>query len=128
MYLVDTGFLILLSCHVCPTPALPPGDLLSVCYQLEVSLLTILEFLDLDRQHMQNGLLPDINQTYILTNSIRYDGEVMRALLGGKLSTSDFLKLEHTPLADIVAEEPGNEHYRKGLMEPSGKVKGGAGE
>ena len=27
-----------------------------------------------------------------------------------------------------MAEEPGNEHYRKGLMEPSGKVKGGAGE
>ena len=93
-----------------------------------MSLLTILEFLNPDRQHMQNGLLPDINQTYILTNSIRYDGEVMRALLGGKLSSSDFLKLEHTPLADIVAEEPGNEHYRKGLMEPSGKVKGGAGK
>lgn len=93
-----------------------------------MSLLTILEFLNPDRQHMQNGLLPDINQTYILTNAIRYDGEVMRALLGGKLSSSDFLKLEHTPLADIVAEEPGNEHYRKGLTEPSGKVKGGAGE
>ena len=96
------------------------GDLASTCNTLDLSLLEMLGFLSSERQHMQHGLFPDINQTYILSNAIRFDSEIMKALVGGKLSSSDFLKVENTPLGDILAEEPGSEHYTKGLLEPMG--------
>ena len=96
------------------------ADLASTCNTLDLSLLEMLDFLSSERQHMQHGLFPDINQTYILSNGIRFDSEIMKALVGGKLSSSDFLKVENTPLGDILAEEPGSEHYTKGLLEPMG--------
>lgn len=35
-----------------------------------------------------------------------------KALIGVPLKSSEFLKLEQTHLADVIAEEAGNEHYR----------------
>ena len=35
-----------------------------------------------------------------------------KALIGTPLKSSEFLKLEQTHLADIIAEEAGNERYR----------------
>ena len=35
-----------------------------------------------------------------------------KALVRALLKSSEFLKLEQTHLADIIAEEAGNEHYR----------------
>ena len=35
-----------------------------------------------------------------------------KALIGAPLKSNEFLKLEQTHLADIIAEEAGNEHYR----------------
>lgn len=35
-----------------------------------------------------------------------------KALIGVPLKDSEFLKLEQTHLADIIAEEEGNEHFR----------------
>jgi hypothetical protein len=35
-----------------------------------------------------------------------------KALIGAPLKSSEFLKLEQTHLADIIAEEAGKEHYR----------------
>ena len=42
-----------------------------------------------------------------------------RALLGTPLKDSEFLKLEQTHLADVIAEEQGNEHFRAGNAEVS---------
>lgn len=36
-----------------------------------------------------------------------------KALIGVPLKDSEFLKLEQTHLADIIAEEAGNEHFRE---------------
>ena len=38
-----------------------------------------------------------------------------KALVGVPLKDSEFLKLEQTHLADIIAEEEGNEHFRAGV-------------
>ena len=96
------------------------GDLTSTCGTLDLPLLEMLDFLSSEREHMQHGLFPDINQTYMLSNAIRFDGEILKGLVGGKLSSSEFLKVESTPLGDILAEEPGSEHFNKDLMEPPG--------
>jgi len=44
--------------------------------------------------------------------SIMYDLDFCKALMGSQLKSNEFLKLEQTYLADVIAEEPGNEHYR----------------
>ena len=35
-----------------------------------------------------------------------------KAFIGAPLSESEFLKIEQTHLADVIAAEVGNEHYR----------------
>ena len=48
-----------------------------------------------------------------LASDIVYTGQVFcKALVGVTLKDSEFLKLEQTHLADIIAEEDGNEHFR----------------
>ena len=96
-------------------------ELTATCKVLDLSLLEVMEFFTSERKHMEDGIFPDINQTYILTSSIRLESEVGKALLGGKLSSSEYLKVDNTPLGDILAEEPGSEHYTKGLLEPAGE-------
>ena len=63
---------------------------------------------------MQQGFFPEVQPAYILTCNITYDTDFCKALMGSQLKASEFLKLEQTLLADVIAEEPGNEHYRWG--------------
>lgn len=35
-----------------------------------------------------------------------------KAFIGAPLSDSEFLKIEQTHLADVIAAEDGNDHYR----------------
>ena len=37
---------------------------------------------------------------------------MLAGLIGAHLKTSEFMKLEQTALADVIAEEEGNEEYR----------------
>ena len=88
------------------------ADVLGTCGVLKIPLNTMLEFLDKDRLHMQQGLFPEIEDSYILNSNLGYDADFCKALMGSKLKSNEFLKLEQTLLADVIAEEPGNEHYR----------------
>lgn len=86
--------------------------MLSACGFLKLPLKEMLEFLDKDRLHMQQGLFPEVEESYILNCTLNYDTDFCKALMGSKLRSNEFLKLEQTLLADVIAEEPGNEHYR----------------
>lgn len=88
------------------------ADVLSTCGFLKIPLKTMLEFLDKDRLHMQQGLFPEVEESYILNSTLGYDTDFCKALMGSKLKGNEFLKLEQTLLADVIAEEPGNEHFR----------------
>lgn len=87
-------------------------DVLSTCGFLKIPLKVMLEFLNKDRLHMQQGLFPEVEEAYILNSTLSYDADFCKALMGSKLKSNEFLKLEQTLLADVIAEEPGNEHYR----------------
>jgi len=88
-------------------------DCLTCCQNLDIPLRNILEFLDKDRLHMEQGFFPDVQDSYILSCSISYDTDFCKALMGSQLKSQEFLKIEQTKLADVIAEEPGNEHYRQ---------------
>ena len=87
-------------------------DALSCCRVLNVPLKDMLEFLDKDRIHMEQGFFPEIEQSFILSCEITYDIDFCKALMCSNLKSNEFLKIEQTKLADVIAEEPGNEHYR----------------
>ncbi len=87
-------------------------DCLNVCQMLDITLREMLEFLDKDRPHMEQGFFPDVQDSYILSSTINYDTDFCKALMGSQLKSQEFLKIEQTKLADVIAEEPGNEHYR----------------
>ena len=87
-------------------------DMLSTCHFLAVPLQEMLEFLDKERTHMQQGFYPDVQDSDILTSTIAYDTDFCKAIMGSQLTATEFLKLEQTLLADVIAEEPGNQHYR----------------
>ena len=61
---------------------------------------------------MKQGLFPDIQESYILSSQITYDGDFCRALMGAKLTSNEFLKLEQTQLAGVILEEPGSEYLK----------------
>ena len=84
----------------------------SIAQFLDVPMVEVLEFLSDDRPHMEQGFFPDIQQSYIMSCQVTYEGGFSKALMGGHLKSEEFLKLEQTVLADVIAEEPGNEHYR----------------
>ena len=96
-------------------------DLSWVCSVINMPVHEMLDFLSSERQHMQHGLFPDINLHYGVQNALRLDGETMKVLSGGRLSSSEYLKVENTPLGEILSEEPGSEHYTKALLEPTGE-------
>ena len=48
-------------------------DAVSVCSFLDIPLHGILNFLDQERLHMQQGLFPDVERDYILSSGLRYD-------------------------------------------------------
>ena len=85
-----------------------------------MKLCELVEFLNQDRTHMKQGLIlnkrhgmySDIQQMYLLESVLAFDEISLRALLGSNLKASEFLKLEQTCLADVIAEEGGNKHLR----------------
>ena len=79
---------------------------------LDIPLKETLEFLNKDRAHMEQGFFPDVQDSYIMAGAITYDTDFCKALMGSQLKSHEFLKIEQTKLADVIAEEPGNEHYR----------------
>ncbi len=88
------------------------ADVLSTCQFLSIPLQEMLIFLDQERKHMQQGFFPDVQDSYILNSSVTYDSDFCKALMGTQLKATEFLKIEQTILADVIAEEPGNQHYR----------------
>ena len=92
----------------------PYGTLaLQVCHNCDIKISELMSFFDADRPHMQQGLFPDIQQSYLLHSNISFDEVSVRALAGAPLKSNDMLKLEQTFLADIIVEEEGNEHLRQ---------------
>ena len=87
-------------------------DPISVCSFLDIPLQDVLDFLDQDRLHMQQGFFPDVHHSYILESSLNYDTDVCNVLMGMNLKQNDFLKIEQTYLADIVVQEPEYQRFR----------------
>ena len=88
------------------------ADVLSTCQFLNIPLQEMLVFLDRERKHMQQGFFPEVQDSYILSCNVTYDSDFCKALMGTQLKATEFLKIEQTILADVIAEEPGNQHYR----------------
>lgn len=87
-------------------------DCVSAAQSLDISISEVLAFLAKERLHMQQGLLPDIQESYLLNSNMSYDGDFCTALLGSKLTSNEFLKLEQTDLAKVILEEPGSEYLK----------------
>ena len=96
-------------------------DPVSLCSFLDVPLQEVLDFLDQDRLHMQQGFFPDIQHSSIVQSNLSYDTDWFKALMGADLKQNDFLKIEQTYLADIVAQEPEYQHFREQAGEDKSK-------
>ncbi len=88
------------------------AEVLSTCQFLTIPLQEMLVFLDKEREHMEQGYFPEVQDSYILSCRIDYDADFCKALMGTQLKSTEFLKIEQTQLANVIAEEPGNEYYR----------------
>jgi hypothetical protein len=88
-------------------------DPISTSRMTKLSLIQMIDFLSSNRLHMKQGLFPNVQQTFILQSNLGYDDVTLRALVGASIKANDFLKLEQTCLADVIAEEAGNEHLRE---------------
>ena len=91
-----------------------------LCRVCEFSISEISDFFRNDRVHMQQGLFPEVKHAHILNTAVRFDDVPLRALMGLPLTSSEFLRIEQTHLADVIVEESGNEHYRQGVQQPKG--------
>ena len=91
------------------------SDTLQVCRACNIGITEMMDFLSLEREHMQHGLFPDVMPNYTLQCSLTYDETVCRTLIGCNIKSSEFLKLEQTCLADVLIEESGGEKYRSGV-------------
>ena len=87
-------------------------DAIAASLFLGIPLKEVLGFLSEDRTHMNQGFFPEVLPGYILNSSITYDLDFCKVLVGAQLKSEEFLKIEQTVLADVIVEEPGNEHYR----------------
>ena len=80
---------------------------------LDVPIMEVLNFLRKERQHMQKELFNIFKEDDIgFKFKITYDKDYSRILMGSKVTRNEFLKLNQNFLADIVSEEPGNEHLK----------------
>ena len=61
---------------------------------------------------MKHGLFSEVQHSYILHSVLTCEEIVVKAIIGCRLLNAEFLRLEQTCLADVVAEEPGGERYR----------------
>lgn len=96
-------------------------DPVSLCSFLDVPLQEVLDFLDQGRLHMQQGFFPDIDLLHILSSELNYDAHICKILMGADLKQNDFLKIEQTYLADIVAQEPEYQHFREQVADDKSK-------
>ncbi|XP_065889621.1 uncharacterized protein [Dysidea avara] len=96
-------------------------DPISLCSFLDIPLQEVLDFLDQERLHMQQGFFPDIQHGYILSSNLSYDTDVCKALMGVDLKQNGFLKIEQTHLADVIAEEPEHQHLRDQTIDDKSK-------
>ena len=48
-------------------------DTLAVCRACECKISEIVEFLNSDREHMQQGIFPDVQQSYLLHSALNFD-------------------------------------------------------
>lgn len=87
-------------------------SVLNLCRYCEMMVSEMLAFLDPEKPHMQQGLFPDVQQSYILQCNLSFDEVSLRALIGAPLKSSDMLKLEQTCLSEVILEEEGSEGLR----------------
>lgn len=103
------------------------NDTLTICKVCDVRISEMVEFLNIDRVHMQQGIFPDVQQSYMLHCQLTFDEVSCKVLVGAPLKQNEFLKIDQTCFADVIAEEAGNEHMRQGS--PQDKMKeSGEGE
>ena len=57
-------------------------DTLAVCRACDCKISEMVNFLDPDREHMQQGIFPDVQQSYILHSALNFD-EVSFSVSGG---------------------------------------------
>ena len=90
---------------------------------LEITLQEIVEFLNQDHLHIQQGLFPDIehSSSAIFTEQFYIDPHFHKILLGADVKQNDFLKLEQTCLADVIAAEPEHQHLRDQVTQDNTK-------
>lgn len=54
------------------------SDTLSVCKACDITISEMVNFLNQDREHMQQGIFPDVQQSYLLHSALNFD-EVCQA-------------------------------------------------
>ncbi|KAI6657958.1 hypothetical protein LOD99_15675 [Oopsacas minuta] len=84
----------------------------ALCKACDMTTTDFLHFLDQDRPIIQQGIFPEIQTNYTLNCTLNMDEVVLKGIIGAHLRTSEFMKLEQTSLAEIIAVEEGNEQYR----------------
>ena len=94
-------------------PSTYRNDTLSVCKVCDVTISEMVEFLSTDRVHMQQGIFPDVQQSYLLHSQVAFDEVSCKVLVGAPLKQNEFLKIDQTCFADIITEEVGNEQLRQ---------------
>ena len=87
-------------------------DCMGLCQSLNIPLKEFLTFMAKDRIHIEQGFFPDVMDSYIMTSAIEYDRDICRVLMGMPLRDEEVLKFDQTVLAEVIAEEPGNEQYK----------------
>lgn len=66
-----------------------------------------LDFFDESRTHMQQGFVEMESEYRLFFNStIKTSSEILRAMVGCKISQSEFLKIDSTVMATVLNEEP----------------------
>eukprot|EP00800_Vazella_pourtalesii_P010699 TRINITY_DN2610_c0_g4_i1.p1 TRINITY_DN2610_c0_g4~~TRINITY_DN2610_c0_g4_i1.p1 ORF type:complete len:970 (-),score=246.43 TRINITY_DN2610_c0_g4_i1:85-2994(-) len=84
----------------------------ALCKACDMTTTEFLHFLDQDRPIMQQGIFPEVQANYTLNCSLNIEEVILKGLIGAHLRTSEFMKLEQTSLAEVIAAEEGNEQYR----------------
>lgn len=49
------------------------SDTLSVCKACDIKISEMVNFLNQDREHMQQGIFPDVQQSYLLHSALNFD-------------------------------------------------------
>ncbi len=85
------------------------SDCVTISYFMDIPLMEVVGFIREERLHIKQGLFPEIKGRNVLKCQIAYDFDFCKVLMGLKMTNNE---LEHTLLADLVVEKPGNEHLK----------------